>query len=117
MQLLNHHIGSNISDSKEHQDTDHKIHQIPCQPGLHGHGNPGQKFQIAKGMKPQMHNSCHGKGTSLQNGIHSIKRQRTEHKHKLQRFGYAGQKHGQHRRNKHRTIGFLFILVHSAVHS
>ena len=116
MELSNHKIRHRVSHGKEHRHTDHKIDQIARKPRLHRHGNSGQKLQISKGMQPQVNQSRHGKRASLKHRVDHIQRQRTEHKHKLQRLRNAGQKHRQHSGNKHGTVLLALVGVHSPVH-
>ena len=67
-------------------------------------------------METQVDHTGHGKGTALQYGVNHVERQCAEHKHKLQRFRYTCQEHGQNSRNKHRTVILALVGINTAIH-
>ena len=111
-EFSDHGIRNHIADYAKNTTTQiTKLMRSPPRPAFKDIGIRVMKFQVSKGMETQVDHTGHGKGTSLQHCVNHVERQCAEHKHKLQRFRYTGQEHGQNSRNKHGTV-ILTLVRH-----
>ena len=67
-------------------------------------------------MQTQVHDTGHGEGTALEQGVDDVQGQSAEHEHELDGLGDTGQEHGQAGGDEHGAVALALVGIHQPVH-